>query len=144
MIQKVTSVIELKESILLLEIKQANETRLLKEEVKTIFENLSPVNIVKNTLKELACVPDLKGNLVNTGLGFAVGYVSKKIVVGTTHKPLRQLLGTLLQIGVSNLVAKNPEIIKSGVHTLASLFSKNRKTNEEISKGIIITKQTQL
>ena len=125
MIQKIRSVIELRESILLLEMKRENEKEGLKEQVRTTYENLRPINLIKNTLNELvSTVPDQKTNLVNTTLSLAAGYLSKKAVVGKTHKPIRQLLGTLLQIGVSSLVAKNPETIKSLAHSVSNFFKK--------------------
>lgn len=128
--QKITSTVELRTAILSLEIKKANEGRLLKEEIENTFDKLRPSNLIKNTLKELTTAPDLKGDLLNATIGLAAGYLSKKAVVGETHNPIKQLLGTLLQIGVTSIVSKNADGIKSIVMNLINnIMSKKDKEN---------------
>jgi len=123
--EKITSVIELREAILLLEMKQANEKHLLKEEFKNTCENLQPVNLIKNSLRELTTAPNFKGNILNVLVGIGAGYLSKKVIVGGTINPLKQLLGGLLQMGVTNAVSKNGDGIKKTVmHLLTKLLSK--------------------
>ena len=123
--EKITSVAELKEAILLLEIERANEKHLLKEEFKKMYESLQPVNLIKSGLRELTTAPDFKGNILNTVVSIAAGYLSKKVIVGGTLNPLKQLLGGLLQMGVTNAVSKNGEGIKTtALHLLSKLFNK--------------------
>lgn len=123
----ISSLVELKESIILLEIRQAYEGQLLKEQFKITYQNLRPVNLIKNTFKELVAAPDFKGNLVDTALSIAAGYLSKKVMVGSTINPIKQLLGTVLQIGVTGIVAKNSEGIKSTAMNLIQHFINKRK-----------------
>lgn len=121
----ITSIAALRESIVLLEIKQANEAALLKEQIKFTYENLKPVNLIKNTLSELTSDPDVKGKILNAALGLAAGFVSKKVVIGVAQTPLKQLLGTVLQIAVTGIVAKNTGGIKSVAQNLIKkIFSK--------------------
>ena len=123
--QKITSTADLRKSILVLEIKQANEGQLLKEQFKTTIENLKPVNLIKNTVTELATAPDFKGSLLDTAIGLATGYLSKKIIVGNTHNPIKKLFGVILQIGVTNIVSKNADGVKStGMHLINNIFRK--------------------
>lgn len=123
--KKITSTTELQEYILLLEIKQANEKILLKEQFKTTYESLKPVNLIKNTFNELITGPNLKEGLLDTLLSLAAGYLSKKAVVGSTHNPLKQLLGTFLQMGITNIVSKNTDGIKSAaIDLINNIFSK--------------------
>lgn len=126
--QKIKSITELNESILLLQIKQVQEGVLLKEQFINTCESLKPINLIKNTLNELTTSPDFKKGLLNTALGIATGYLSKKIIVGTTHNPIKQLFGMLLQMGVTNSVSKNGDKIKSSVgHLLTALLNKKTK-----------------
>lgn len=125
----ITSLVELKESIILLEIQQAYEAQLLKEQFKTTYQNLRPANLIKNTFKELVSAPDFKGNLVDTALSIAAGYLSKKVMVGSTINPIKQLLGTVLQIGVTGIVAKNTDGIKSTAMNLIQHFINKKKAN---------------
>ena len=130
---KITSSVELRNAISLLEIKQKEEGVLLKEQAKLTYESLKPINLIKTALHDLAQAPDLKGDLMNATIGLAAGYLSKKVVVRDTHNPLKQLLGTFLQMGVSTLVTKNAEGIKSlGSRLLSSLFTKKNYTENEI------------
>ena len=115
---KITSVTELRAAILLLEIQQADQGKLLKEQFKVTYESMKPANLIKNTIRDLTSDPSLKGDLFNTTLGLAAGYLSKKVVVGSTHNPLKQIFGTLLQMGISSLVSKNGDSLRTGVMSL--------------------------
>lgn len=128
---------ELKKAIQLLEIKQKEEGLVLKEQCKVTYESLKPINLLKTTLKDLI-TPDLTGTLINSSLSLAAGYVSKKAVIGSTHNPLKQLLGTVLQMGVTSLVSKNTDGIKSLVTNIIGSFLKKKeepyhRTNINIS-----------
>jgi hypothetical protein len=105
--------INLKETILQLERKQAVELKLLREQLHLTYESIKPINLVKNTFKEVAASEELTDNIVNTSVGLAAGYVSKKIFEKASHSPFRKLLGTALLFGVTNLVSKNPHTVKS-------------------------------
>lgn len=127
--EKITSLIKLKESIILLEMRQDYEKQLLKDQFKTTYQNLRPANLIKETFKELVKAPDFKGNLLNTVLSIATGYLSKKIIIGGTHNPIKQLLGTVLQMGVTGIVAKNTDDIKSTAMNLLQHFLKRKNTS---------------
>lgn len=123
--EKITSVEELKKAILLLEIKQANEAVQLKEQLLVTYESLKPINLIKKIFTDITSSPDLKKDLLGTTVSLAAGYLSKKAAVGSTHNPIKQLLGTLLQIGVTNIVSKNSDGIKTiGMKILSSFFHK--------------------
>lgn len=103
----------LKETILQLELKQAVELKLLREQLHLTYESIKPINLVRNTFKEVVASEELTDNIVNTSVGLAAGYVSKTLFEKASHSPFRKLLGTVLLFGVTNLVAKNPQTIKA-------------------------------
>lgn len=125
--KKITSLAELKESIILLEIQRDYEGQLVKEQFKTTYQNFRPANLIKNTFKDLVSAPDFKGNLVDIALSVAAGYVSKKVMVGSTINPIKQLLGTILQMGVTGMVSKNTEGIKSTAINILQHFINKKK-----------------
>lgn len=125
--EKITTTAQLKNTILLLELKQKMEYELLKDQVRVSYDQLKPVNILKNMLQQAVAAPDLKNNLVNSVMGVAAGYLSKKAAVGSTHNPIKNLLGTLLQMTVTGIVARNGNGIKSGISNLVRNFLNNRK-----------------
>jgi hypothetical protein len=128
--QKINSLAELRNEIVFFEAKKSRDALLLKEKFNLTLESLRPVNLIKNTFNEMTEEPDFKGNLLSTGLALASGYLSKKMAVGSTHNPIKQLFGTLLQIGITSLVAKNGDTIKAvGTTLLRNMFAKHDKVN---------------
>jgi hypothetical protein len=111
--EKITSVAELKSAIELLEVEHALKGQLLKEQVYLTYESLKPINVLKRTLKELTSSPYLIDNIPGTIMGLASGYLSKKLFTGGSGNIFRKLLGSILQFGVTNVVAKNSDVIKS-------------------------------
>ena len=111
--KRISHIDELRESILLLEIKQVEEEALLREQFKLTYESLKPVNLIKSTLENLTDLPDLKASVIDTSVSLVAGFLSKKIMVGSSHNPFKEMFGSILQMGVTNLVSKNISNIKS-------------------------------
>ena len=125
--QKITSVAELKKEIALLEGQLIIQKQELKEHYAVAFESIKPVNILKHTLKDLTESPFVQGNLINTSMGLATGFLSKKLLIGSTMNPLKQLLGYALQTGVSAITAKNGDAIReTGLNLFRKLFKKKK------------------
>lgn len=114
--KKLSSLEELQESIQLLEIQQKIEEDLLKEQFKDTLASFQPINLVKRTLDDLTDLPDLKGNILNTSVSLLTGYLSKKLIFHSSHNPIKQALGGMIQMGVTNLVSNK-------LGDLNSLFS---------------------
>lgn len=111
--ENITSIAELKKAIQLLEMEQAITRQLLIDQFLLTYESLKPVNILKNTLKDISSSPYLIENIIGTALGLGTGYLSKKIIVGASGNIIRKIFGSVLQFGVTNLVAQHPDAIKS-------------------------------
>jgi hypothetical protein len=125
--QNITSVVELKDAIQLLEAEQNIKGQLLREQLFLTYESLKPVNLLKNALKEISSTPYLIDNISGTAMGLLGGFLSKKIFVGASGNLIRKLFGSVLQIGVTNLVTQNSEIIKSVGQTLIRHFFQKKK-----------------
>jgi hypothetical protein len=110
---KLNSTTDIKQLILQLENQQAIELKELRQQLHLTFESIKPINLVKNTFKEVVASEELTDNIVNTSVGLAAGYVSKTLFEKASHSPFRKLMGTALLFGVTNLVAKNPHTVKS-------------------------------
>jgi hypothetical protein len=129
--EKIQSIKELREAILQLEIKQLQDKRLLQEQFVSTYESLRPVNLIKNVIKDLIASPDLKRQIASTLLGIAAGYFTKKVAIGSSHSPLRKILGSFLQMGVANVVTKKSGGIKSVLVGMVRNFLSKRKVNED-------------
>lgn len=111
--QNITTDIELKDAIRLLEERQAIQGLVLKEEFFNVIESIKPENILKNSFSQMASSPHLIRNILSTTIGLAAGYLSNKTLVGISANLLDNLLGKLLQIGIKAINSRNPETVKS-------------------------------
>jgi hypothetical protein len=120
---------DLKEAIFLLKKKQTVELKLLKEHMQTVKESLKPVNLIKGLFRQVTSAPEIKGDILGSIIGLATGYVSKKAFVGGSHNPITKIIGSLLQMGVSNVASNNSDSIKSiGEKLFQLVFKKSDKT----------------
>lgn len=132
--KKITSVSELKEAIKFLEIKRANDAKLVKEQFNILHENLKPVNVMKNAFNSLIHMPDFKQGILNTTLGLTTSHLAKKIIIGKTGGPLKHLFGIVMQIAIANLVTKNATGIKAAGTSLLKHFLNRRKEKQRERK----------
>ena len=121
----------LSEAILVLESRQAEEAKQLKKHFQLLQESVKPINLIKNTFKNITESRDLKENVISNSVGLATGFVSKKLFVGASHNPLKKLLGTIIMFGITNIISKNAGTIKSvGGMVIKKLISRaSKKTN---------------
>jgi hypothetical protein len=123
--QNITSSTELKNAIILMEEQQAVQGLVLKEQFFAIVESIKPVNLIRSTFNQVTSSPDLLGGLLSTTLGLAAGYISNKTLVGSSANLFKKLLGTVLQFGITTMIVKNPEAVKSlGQILLHRIFNK--------------------
>ena len=99
----------LQEAIQILKEKKAFELVQLKEQYHVTYENLQPVNLIKNAFGQLTTSTEFKGNILNSIIGIASGYLTKKVLLGSTHNPIKKVLGTILQFAITNFVSKKAE-----------------------------------
>jgi hypothetical protein len=104
---------DLKIAIFQLEVRQAEEGILLKEQFLVAYESIKPMNLIKSVFVEAAESQDLQDNLINATVGMTVGYLSKILFQSVTNSPVKKILGTVLMFGIKNVIAQNPETVKS-------------------------------
>jgi len=131
--EPITCIADLKNAIQILEFEHAVKKQLLKEQVYLIYENLKPVNLIKNTLSEVASSPYLIDNILGATVGLASGYVSRKIAVGRSGNLIRKLFGAVLQFGVTNIVAQNSDKILSVGQFIYQHFIHKKEANSKNS-----------
>ncbi len=123
--ENIRSAADLKLAIEAKQLEHAGQGKLLEGELVAAFESLKPLNILKSTLQEATSSPYLIENVMGAVTALVSGYISRKIAVGTSHSLFRKIVGTLLQFGVTNLLAQNPEKLKSfGKVLVQKIFGK--------------------
>lgn len=126
--QKINSAADLRDAILQLESRQAEEARTLKNQIHLIHERIRPSNLLKTAFKEFAQPGDIKDNIVNTTVGLAAGYISKTLYERTSNSPVKKFLGSIIMFGITNLVSKNTEPLKlMGTKLLDMIRNKSDK-----------------
>lgn len=130
--ENITSAADLKKAIQLLEAEHDLKGQILKERFNSIYESLKPINLLKSTINEISSSPYLINNILGTTVALATGYFSKKAIIGSSGNILKKLFGTILQFGITNLIARNPADIKSlSQFIFHRIFHKKDVTPEE-------------
>lgn len=111
--EKINTETSLRDAILQLERKWEDEGQMVKEQFFLTIESIKPINLIKSTFKDAIASHDLKGNIVNTSFGLTAGFLSKLLIQGVVKSPLNRLVGTAVMFGITKLVSKNPETVKS-------------------------------
>lgn len=115
---------DLEYAILLMESKQAAEWPILKEQFITTCESIKPMNIVKASIKTLFNSPVNNQTFLSSSVGAIAGILSKSLLTGGSFNPIKWVMGSLLQFGVSNIISKNPDSVQSITEKVMSLFNK--------------------
>lgn len=120
----------LNELIIIQELKYANDLAQLKNQFNVAYESVKPINLVKNFIHEVTASPEIKNDLLGNVIGLGSGFLSKKLLLGSSHNPIKKIIGTLFEFAVANIVSKNSEGIKTiGGNLLNHFFKKKQVTN---------------
>ena len=111
--QEINTETDLNFAIYQLELKQAEEGQLLKENFFMAYESIKPANLFRNTMSDVASSPYLIDNIIGTAIGLGTGYLSRKIMVGGSGNIFKRFFGSVMQFGITNIVAQHPNTIKS-------------------------------
>jgi len=103
----------LEEAIRLLEIEHAKKGELLKEQFHLTYGSLKPASLLKSTINEINLSEEMMSEIVKSTLNFATRYLCEKIVVGNSTNIYRNIFATIIKISAANIVAQNPDAIKS-------------------------------
>lgn len=69
---------KLNEAIIVLQVKRKEERMLLREQLHIIYESIKPINLIKNTLKDISSSSEIKSKILDNAIGIGTGYLSKK------------------------------------------------------------------
>lgn len=117
----------LKVAIKELEIQQAGERELFREQLLITYENLKPINIVRNIVKDIYSSDNYKQDFFEIVAGMTSGFVTKKLVVGRSKNPMLKLVGLAIQFGMTTLVSKKYNAIKDSVVHFINRFLEKKE-----------------
>ncbi len=127
--QTITSIDTLHEAIVALESRRREQEQQLTSHFMLIYDSLKPVNIIKNTIRDLAKSPGVQHPILNAAMGMVSGYLSRKLFIRSQSGPLKKVLGAVLQFGITNLVRIKGNAIRAGGLQLVRNLRVNRHDN---------------
>lgn len=108
----------------------ANDLEQLKMQFDVAFDSVKPINLVKNLFHQVTASPDIKNDLLNKVIGLGTGILSKKLLLGSSHNPIKKVFGILFEFAVANVVSKNSGSIKTiGANLFKRIFKKKQEIN---------------
>lgn len=84
----------------------------LRQSALNVIHHLSPVNLLKETVKKVTASPDLRLSVMDTALGIGAGILGKKLFVGRSNNLLKKTGGLALEFLVSNFVRKQIPLLR--------------------------------
>lgn len=127
--RKITNSEELQQAMKELENEVQVQELQMKGNYNQVKENLNPKRVVKNTFSYVAETPEVQRTLVNTVIGFILGYASKKAVELLSEESLNSTVENLVNYQVDNFEQKHPDsLLAKGI----SLFRKHTPPHSPI------------
>jgi hypothetical protein len=112
--QTITSVDGLHEAIIALESLRREQEQELTVQFRSFYGSLRPVNIIKNTVRELAGSSDVRQKILSAALGMASGFIARKLFFPLSTGSVKKIFGAALQLGIAGLVTRKGNAVKSG------------------------------
>jgi hypothetical protein len=117
--------------ILELEVQQKENLQLLKEDLQEIVENLTPLNLIKNVIADSEISSENIGqNILNDAIGISSGYITKRLMFGSSNNPVKKVMGSMFQFIVAKFVSNQSERIEAIgeviMKKIGSSFSKDK------------------
>lgn len=117
----------LNEAIIVLQERRTKELESLREHLNVTYESLKPVNFIKSTFKEVSASPEIKNNILGHVIGIGTGFIVKRLWVGSSHSPVKRILGVIVQFGIASFVSKHSDDIKHLGKGLMHRYLSNKK-----------------
>lgn len=96
--------------------------------VKLSLDNINPVQLLKSAVTGHYKNHTITGDLLGLAMSLSAGYLSKKLMLGSSHSTIRKVLSNALMLGVTGLSSVNMDHIRekgnSYFQKMKSLFKK--------------------
>ena len=118
--EQINSPENLKNAIQFLETARSEEESNLKEQFNLAYESVKPVNLIKSTFNEVVASSEIRQSLLSVSLGLAAVYFTRKLLEKGNKSDAKNLAGTIIMFGITNVLARHPELITNLVHKMIS------------------------
>ncbi len=104
--EAIVNIDQLNQKIKELEVRQDTEWCDIKDHIDDLKENLKPINLIRNTVEEINETVGFKSHLAQSAISIGIGYIAKRFIVGKGDSMFKGILGSIVQLIVTNLVSK--------------------------------------
>jgi len=127
--RKISNAHDLRQAMYDLEGRMKVQELEIQDNYSQIKENLSPKRVVKNTFSYVAETPEIQKTLVNTVIGFILGYASKKAVELLSENVLDRTVHNIVNHHIDKMEHRAPDtLLSKGI----SLFRKHTPQDSPI------------
>ena len=121
---EITNIDLLRARILELERDQDLQWKQLKDNVKEQYENIKPINLIKNAFSSITDSIDNENDILKEGAALASGLIANAIMSGSKNKPMKRWVTLALFSAATYLISKyQDEIIEAG-HNVMDFVTK--------------------
>lgn len=121
---EITDIDLLRARILELERDQDTQWKQLKDNVKEQYENLKPVNLIKNAFSGLTDNIDNESDILKEGAALASGLIANAIMSGSKNKPMKKWVTLALFSAATYLITKYQDQILEAGHNVMEFVAK--------------------
>ncbi|TDO72991.1 hypothetical protein EV143_107297 [Flavobacterium chryseum] len=118
---------QLNQRIQLLETRQDTEWCAIKDEIDDIKDNLKPINLIRSAVEEINETVGFKGHLAQSAISIGLGFLAKKLVVGKSESVFKGILGSVIQLAITNIVSKPHESSHESSEEESSQYEPSRE-----------------
>lgn len=121
---EITNIDQLQARVQELEREQDIQWKQLKDNVKEQYENIKPINLIKNAFSGLTDSIDNENDILKEGAALASGLIANAIMSGSKNKPLKRWVTLALFSAATYLISRyQNEIIEAG-HNVMEFVTK--------------------
>lgn len=100
---------ELRRAIADLEKKKTMQEMVMKGQFEQVKVEMKPVNLVRNTFSRFAEILEVRKTLIDTIVGFGLGYIANKATKVMTEESLDNIVGNLVNNQVTRMEQNDPQ-----------------------------------
>jgi hypothetical protein len=126
---KISNSAELKAQIRELEAKTRLQEQGLKNNAKNTVQSFKPTNLVRTGMvnaRKVALTRDIRSMAINTFIGLAAGYITRKFIVRNSGNIFKRTLGVAVQGGITKMVYRKLPLWQHFIARLIARTSQKR------------------
>jgi hypothetical protein len=125
---KIQSEADLRAAIEHLKMQRIQEGDALRTHVSDTLDSVKPINLIRDTVRDIAASQELKNGIVTTAVALAAGYFIKALFQGRSKNGFRNVVGSAAQMTVTSMIANHPEAVKAAGQKVFSLVGLDSET----------------